>query len=155
MTIDGSPDAASITGTGRPPTVRDVMRAPTTTVELRAHLAAAAYLMKRSGDSALVVTRDGATRTPLGIVTDADISQAVADGRNLEEVRISDLMPGCAVEVASGTSVEDATRLMLDRRVHHLLVVADGALAGIVDMADLCRVLVGPRRPWGATAARD
>jgi acetylornithine deacetylase len=37
--------------------------------------------MKKSGGSALVVTTDDGNRRPLGIVTDSDISQAVADER--------------------------------------------------------------------------
>jgi len=120
------------------------MRPPATTVERRAHLAAAAYLMKRSGDSALVVTTDDGTRTPLGVITDADIAQAVADGRDLEQVRISDLLARGTVGVAPGTPVGDATRLMLDRGLHHLPVVDDGGLVGIVDMADMCRALMAP-----------
>ncbi|WP_448608682.1 CBS domain-containing protein [Geodermatophilus sp. URMC 60] len=120
------------------------MRPPATTVEPRAHLAAAAYLMKRSGDSALVVTTDDGTRTPLGVITDADITQAVADGCDLEQVRISDLLARGTVDVPPATPVEEATRLMLDRGLHHLLVVEDGGLVGIVDVTDVCRALMGP-----------
>ena len=132
------------TDTGSRTSVGQLMRPPATTVERRAHLAAAAYLMKRSGDSALVVTTDDGTRTPLGVITDADITQAVADGRDLEQVRISDLLARGTVGVAPGTPVGDATRLMLDRGLHHLPVVDDGGLVGIVDMADMCRALMAP-----------
>lgn len=129
--------------TGRSTRVGQLMRPPATTVERRAHLAAAAYLMKRSRDSALVVTTDDGTRTPLGVITDSDIAQAVADGRDLEQVRISDLLARGTVDVAPGTPVDEATRLMLERGLHHLLVVDDGGLVGIVDMADMCRALMG------------
>src|SRR5215203_855444 len=84
----------------RPLTVGDLMRPPLTTVEQRAHVAAAAYLMKHAGESALVVLRDHDDRTPLGVVTDADVSGAVADGLDVEQVRISDLLPGPMVTVA-------------------------------------------------------
>ena len=120
------------------------MRPPATTVEPRAHLAAAAYLMRTSGDSALVVTRDDRTRAPLGVITDWDITQAVADGRDLEQVRISDLLEGGTVDDAPDTPVGDAARLMLDEAIHHLLVVDDGGLVGIIDMTDVCRALMGP-----------
>ena len=134
------PDA----GTGHRTTVRQLMRPPATTVERRAHLAAAAYLMKRSGDSALVVTTDDGTRTPLGVITDADIAQAVADGCDLEQVRISDLLARGTVDVPPATPVDEATRVMLDSGLHHLLVVDDGGLVGIVDVTDMCRALMGP-----------
>jgi CBS domain-containing protein len=122
------------------PTVADVMRPAVTTVEPGAHLAGAAYLMKHSGDNALVVT---ANERPVAMVTDTDISQAVADGRNLEEVRISDLPRREPIVVTPDTDVLTATRTMLLHRVHHLPVVDDDRLVGIVDMTDLCRPLVG------------
>ena len=131
--------SATTSGAGTA-TVAAVMRPPVTTVELQAHLAAAAYLMKRSGDSALVVVQADGSGVPIGVVTDTDVSQAVADGRDLEQVRVRDVMSGPPVSVAPGTAVPEALRTMVDHRLHHLLVVEDGRLAGIVDMLGLCRV---------------
>jgi CBS domain-containing protein len=125
------------------PTVAEVMRPATTTVESGAHLAGAAYLMKHSGDTALVITTSDPHPRPLAVLTDTDISQAVADGRNLEETRISDLPPRDPVVVDPGTDVVSAARTMLLHRIHHLPVVENGRLVGIVDMADVCRPLVG------------
>jgi CBS domain-containing protein len=122
------------------PTVADVMRPAVTTVEPGAHLAGAAYLMKHSGDNALVVT---ANSRPVAMVTDTDISQAVADGRNPEEVRISDLPRREPIVVTPDTDVFTATRTMLLHRIHHLPVVDGERLVGIVDLTDLCRPLVG------------
>ena len=122
------------------PTVADVMRPAVTTIEPGAHLAGAAYLMKHSGDNALVVT---ANSRPVAMVTDTDISQAVADGRNPEEVRISDLPRREPIVVTPDTDVLTATRTMLLHRIHHLPVVDDDRLVGIVDLTDLCRPLVG------------
>src|SRR3954452_13195029 len=66
MSAGGTPATAQ--PTVRQPTVAEVMRPPTTTVETRAPLAAAAYLMKRSKDNALVVVTDDVTRRPLGVI---------------------------------------------------------------------------------------
>ena len=71
------PDATS----GPELTVRDVMRPAVTTVERDAHIASAAYLMKRSHDNALVVITDGASRVPVTLVCDSDVTQAVAADR--------------------------------------------------------------------------
>ena len=144
MSTSGPPGVMTDADTGHRTRVGQLMRPPATTVEPRAHLAAAAYLMKRSGDSVLVVTTDDRTRAPLGVITDWDITQAVADGRDLEQVRISDLLEGGTVDVAPDTPVGDAARLMLDEAIHHLLVVDDGGLVGIIDMTDVCRALMGP-----------
>ena len=142
MSTSGRRGAAPAADTVRRPTVGDLMRPATMTVELRAHLAAVAYLMDRYGDSALVVTTDGRTRAPLGVITDRDITQAVARGDDLETVRISDLLPRRTVTVAPGTPVDEATRLMTGTGLHHLLVVSDGGVVGIVDVMDVCRALL-------------
>jgi CBS domain containing-hemolysin-like protein len=62
-----------------PATVADIMHLPVTTVNQNDHVAAAAYLMERAAGTALIVTQ-GQTGEPIGIITDADISRAVADG---------------------------------------------------------------------------
>lgn len=153
MFTNGSAGAAPAADGASPPAVGSVMRPPVTTVELGAHLAAAAYLMKRSGDTALVVTKPDDTGVPIGILTDADITQAVADGRDLERLRVSDVLSGPPVTVAPDTSIGDALRSMVQGRIHHLPVVTDGLLVGIVDMMDLCRASIGVDAPW-ARAAR-
>jgi CBS domain-containing protein len=124
------------------PTVGALMRAPTTTVEPDSHVASAAYLMKRSHDSALVVTDDLAGRLPIAVITDADVSQAVADGRDLNEIRINQLQLSRPAVVDPGTSVADAAEQMLQLSVQHLPVVDDGRLVGLVDMTSVCRVLL-------------
>jgi CBS domain-containing protein len=129
-------------------TVGELMRPPTTTVEPDAHVASAAYLMKRSRDSALVVTVDDEGRLPIAVITDADVSQAVADGRNLENTRINQLGLQPPVAVPPSTTVAEAAERMLDGSIMHLPVVADGRLVGLVDLAAVCRALL--RRGPGA-----
>lgn len=126
------------------PTVAQVMHPAVTTVESGAHLAAAAYLMRHRGANALVVTSDDENRRPLAVITDGDITQAVADGRNLEATRIRDVSDRAIVTVGTSVTVDDAARTMLLNRMQHLPVVDDGRLVGIVDMADVCRALLSP-----------
>lgn len=135
--------------------VHQLMRPATMTVEGTAHLAAAAYLMKHRGDTALVVTTDDDDRRPIAVITDADISQAVADGRAPERTRISDLHLPAPITVRHDTSAVDATRLMLSRRVHHLPVVQDERLVGMVDLSDLCRPLLGAQPSSSRVAPGD
>ena len=49
-------------------------------------MAAAAYLMKHAGATALLVL-DGHTDQPIGIITQAGITRAVADGRTAHQAR--------------------------------------------------------------------
>jgi len=143
MSSSGDPGPQQTADPSSPATVGQLMRPAAATVEAGAHLAAAAFLMKRSGHSALVVTKDDGSRAPVGVITDADISQAVADGRDMEQVRIRDVLSRHLASVTPDTAVDAGALLMLDRGTHHLLVVSDGRLVGIVDMADLYRSSMG------------
>ena len=124
-----------------PATVVDVMQPPVTTVEQNDHVAAAAYLMKRANATALIVTQVQAG-PPVGIITDADISRAVADGKNPNDVRIYELMTANPTVVNTTTSIRDAAKVMTSRRFRHLPVIGDAGLVGIVDITDVCRVLL-------------
>jgi NADPH2:quinone reductase len=68
----------------------------TPTVTRNDHLAAAAYLMKHAGATALVVLDGQRPGRPVGIITKADIARAVATGEDPENVRIRDLFPASA-----------------------------------------------------------
>ena len=124
-----------------PATVADIMRPPVTTVELNDHVAAAAYLMKRANATALIVTQ-AQTGQPVGIITDADVSHAVADGKNPNDVRIYHVMTANPTVVSTATSIRDAAEVMTSKRFRHLPVVGDAGLVGIVDITDVCRALL-------------
>jgi CBS domain-containing protein len=124
-----------------PATVADIMQPPVTTVERNDHVAAAAYLMKRANATALIVTQVQ-TGQPIGIVTDADVSRAVADGKNPNDVRIYELMTASPTVVNTATSVRDAAEVMTRKRFRHLPVMGEAGLVGIVDLTDVCRALL-------------
>jgi len=124
-------------------TVADVMERPLTMVDLNDHVAAAAYLMRHAGATALVVV-DGETNRPLGIITEADIVHTVADGKDVNEVRIRDLMTTSPTVIKATTSVRDAAEMMVAGHFRHLPVIDDkSAVSGIVDIRDVCRALLG------------
>ena len=137
---------AATPSSSRPPnpaTVGDIMEPALTTAHATDHIAAAAYLMKHAGTTALVVL-DAETDRPVGIVTDTDVSHVVADGKDVNDVRISDVMTPDPTVVGTGTSVREAAELLVSGRFRHLPVVADSGLAGIVDVNTVCRALLGP-----------
>lgn len=122
-------------------TVAEVMQPPLATVEQDDHVAAAAYVMKHAGATALVVV-DQWTDQPLGIITEADIAHAVADGKDLSTVRIHDLMTTGPTVINTTTSVRDAAKIMASGHFRHLPVVGDAGLVGMIDIVDVCRVLI-------------
>src|ERR1700746_4109032 len=72
-------------------TVADIMRPPLTTVSQHDHVAAAAYLMQHAGTTALMVV-DAQTGRPTGLITEADVAHAVADGKDVNDVRVHAVM---------------------------------------------------------------
>jgi CBS domain-containing protein len=126
-------------------TVRDVMRTAVHTVERTAHVAAAAYLMKRWQGSALVVLTDGTSPVPATLVCDFDITRAVADGRDLEGTRLVDLDLPEMVGLSPDMPVSEAAERMLQAAAVYAPVVEDGRLAGLVDLSALCRGLLTGR----------
>ena len=125
-----------------PATAADVMRPAPATVEPRDHVAAAAYLMRHAGATALVVLGGQETNRPLGIITEADIVHTVADGKDVNEVRIRDVMTTGPMVVSAETSIPDAAEMMTTGHFRHLPVVGDAGLSGIVDIRDVCRALL-------------
>jgi predicted transcriptional regulator len=63
-----------------------------TTVDQYDHVAAATYLMKHSGTSALAVLDGQRSNQPIGCITETDIAAAMAQGHDLNETRIRDLI---------------------------------------------------------------
>jgi len=98
--------------------------------------------MRHAGATALVVVDGDQTKRPLGLVTEADIVRAVADKKDLDQIRIRDLMTRDPTVITADTSVREAAESMLAGHFRHLPVVGDMGLIGIVDIGDVCRALL-------------
>jgi CBS domain-containing protein len=118
------------------------MRPPLTTVEQDGHVAAAAYLMKHADATALVVLDNPRDRRPIGLITEADIVDAVADGVNMNDIRVHDLMTADPTVITATASVRDVAEAMLSGHFRHLPVVGDAGLIGMVEIGDVCRALL-------------
>ena len=123
-------------------TVADVMRTPPTTIGQHDHAAAAAYLMKHAGTTALMVV-DARAGQPTGIITAADIARAIADGKDVNNVWVDAVMTSRPAVITT-TSIRDAAEVMTDRHFRHLPVAGDAGLPGVVDIIDVCRALISP-----------
>ena len=121
-------------------TVADVMRPPLTTVQQHDHAAAAAYLMKHAGTTALMVV-DARAGQPADIITAADVARAIADGKDVNDVWVDAVMTTRPALITT-TSIRDAAKIMTARHFRHLPVAGDAGLIGVVDITDVCRALI-------------
>ena len=79
-----TPDPASVR-------VTHVMRTASTSVERRAHLAAAHYLMRHWDERAIVVVDDQQSQEPIGVISENNVDRALALGYDLNDVRVADI----------------------------------------------------------------
>ena len=116
------------------------MRPPLTTVNQHDHAAAAAYLMKHTGTTALTVV-GAQTGQPTGIITDTDVARAIADGKDVNDVWVDAVMTTRPALITT-TSIRDAAKIMTTRHLRHLPVARDVGLLGVVDIIDVCQALI-------------
>jgi CBS domain-containing protein len=120
------------------------MRPPPRTVGQYDHVAAAAYLMKHAGTTALIVV-DAQTGQPAGIITQADVARAITEGKDLNDVRVRAVMT-TRPAITTTSSIRDAATIMAARHFRHLPVTGDAGLLGVIDITDLCRALSNPEQ---------
>jgi len=81
--------------------------------------------------------------TLVGVVTDRDLLRALpatvaqVDGTDAWDPLVERIMTREVVTIGPNEHVEDAARILLDRRIHGLPVVDDGVLVGMLTDTDL------------------
>lgn len=117
-------------------TINDIMTRKVSTIELDATLQTAAQRMRDLDIGALPVTDEGAL---VGVVTDRDITiRAVADGVNVRDTLVSDVMTADVQSCRPTDTVEAVLRQMGDAQLRRLAVLdSDHKIVGIVALADL------------------
>ena len=98
--------------------------------------------MEGNGIGALVII-DRAGR-PTGILSERDIARGVSRyGAGLPDTPIASLMTNDLVTCKPDDSAADIMAVMTDRRIRHLPVLRNGALAGIISIGDVVKVRLG------------
>jgi CBS domain-containing protein len=114
--------------------VEAVMRSPVVTVEGTANLRKAAAVLRDANVGTLAVM-DGAAIA--GILSERDVTRALADGADPDEIWVADVMREAPRYATTGDRVATAREVMLAAGIRHLPVVEEGELVGIVSMRDV------------------
>ncbi|GAA5335935.1 MULTISPECIES: CBS and ACT domain-containing protein [Thermus] len=138
--------------------VKDVMRSPVVTVGPDATLEEAYRLLLERGIRHLPVVAEGRL---LGIITDRDIRLATSHlnpkGPCPIGEKVAAVMTKKVVTAHPLDPVEEAARVMRERKIGSLPVLEDGALVGIVtgiDLLDALLELTGVTEPSGRLEVR-
>ena len=122
--------------------VKDVMSTNVITVRQDDTAQTAATLMREHNIGAVPVVSGNSV---CGMLTDRDIVlRCVAPGKSPADCRVGEVMTGCAACVTPNQSVSDAISLMSSEQVRRLPVLENGALKGIVSLADVARIRKSP-----------
>ncbi|MDE1853787.1 MAG: CBS domain-containing protein [Thaumarchaeota archaeon] len=113
--------------------VKDIMSAKVKTIGANASIRDAAVSMARWKIGALVISEGS---TPVGIITEGDISRSVAKGED-PDTRLGTIGRKKLVTVPPAERVEVAAKIMTDSRLKKLPVMEDGKLVGIITQTDI------------------
>ena len=73
----------------------------------------------------------------VGIVTERDVTAAVAEGADAATTPVSDYMTPAPEVLRPDNELADATHLMLELGIRHLPIVRGGLLVGVLSMRDV------------------
>lgn len=116
--------------------VRDVMTANPECVSEKDSIRDVARIMKDK-DTGVVPVVDG--KKIIGMITDRDIVvRGIAEGKNLEDVRVTELMTKSVRSVREDATVTEALELMSGAEIRRIAVVnTNDELVGIVSLGDI------------------
>lgn len=113
---------------------------PVATVEHDATLQAAITALGADELGAVLVLRND---VPVGILSERDVITHLAQGADPAHLLVGEVMSDELVTVTTGTSIEEAARVMATADVRHLPVTRDAELVGMVSCRDVVAVLAG------------
>lgn len=125
-----------------PMKAEEIMQRPVVAATPRASLRdIAVQLLNNEFSGMPVVAPNG---TVIGVVTEADIVRALAEGRHLENLTAADVMTGTPITVDVDTSIEDVMKRLQENQIIRVPVTNKNVLVGIIARADVIRAALEP-----------
>jgi CBS domain-containing protein len=114
--------------------IRDIMSTDLKTVTLKNNVFDIAMLMKKHDIGFVPVVESGKL---LGVVTDRDLVVRGFANKRTDATAVEDVMSKEIMSITPDMSIEDAANQMANQKIRRLPVVENGALVGVVALADL------------------
>lgn len=123
--------------------LRELIRTDVLTAPAATTIRDAALLMTEHGVSSLLVVEPGpeSDKRLTGILTDRDLRTRVLAAQRDPSEPVGEIMTPQPLTVSADAPAMEALLHMAERGIHHLPVVKEGALQGIVTQSDVTRLL--------------
>lgn len=109
------------------------------TIRPDAMLLAAAEALSSNNIGALVVSSDG--RAVEGVISERDLVRDLARrGTGAVKRTVADLMSTDVTTCTPDATIDELMSTMSERRIRHVPILVDGALAGIVSIGDVVKM---------------
>lgn len=107
------------------------------TVEESATVMKAVKLMNENEIGCLIVLRRGRA---VGVITERDLlTRVISKSKDPNKTKVREIMTKPLIAGTPQMEVEDATRLMFERKIKKLPIIEHGRLLGLVTLTDLAR----------------
>jgi CBS domain-containing protein len=112
--------------------VSEIMTSPVTVTQKEKNIAHVRGIVERKGINAIpVLTMTGEIE---GIITSNDIARISDDN-----VLVADVMTTRSIVMSPDSGIKDAARMMEKNNIHHVIIMEDGQISGIVSTMDLMK----------------
>ena len=123
-------------------TVSSIMQTVTHSVGMDDSLSRVQEILDSNRLSALPVVDAG--DAPLGIITRYGLAQSKLRGRQPDSAQAWEVCSYKPVSLPPDAPLEEAAELMLQHHIHHLLVMQNGVMKGIVSSLDFVKLFLSP-----------
>jgi len=107
------------------------------TLEAKATVIEAVTIMNEHGIGCLVIVKD---ERPVGIITERDmLKRVLLEAKDPTATKVSQIMSTPLVRGEPQMSIQDAVRMMVEKKIKKIPIIENERLVGLITLTDLAR----------------
>ncbi|MEM5794151.1 MAG: CBS domain-containing protein [Candidatus Aenigmatarchaeota archaeon] len=115
--------------------IKDVMNRNVIATKPETSVREAAKIMSKYHIGSLIVLEE---EKIAGIITEGDIlKKVIVEGKDLDETKVRDIMTENVITITPDKTIDDAVKIMTEKRIKKLPVVDNDKLIGIITASDI------------------
>ena len=118
--------------------IKDIMSEEVTTIEADSSVEQCETMMINTNRRCVPVVDDSGIC--VGVLSHSDILRVRNSKQDVAKVQVMDIMSRHVISVSPHCSVDDCMELMIENGIHHVLVLTNKRVSGIVSVIDIIQV---------------